>query len=622
MRSRASGHRSKQAAGFVLPLPLAFAGACAALGACRKDPTVVVRTVTVNVPAACAGDGGAYATDYEYGDFEPEKPAEGHYLAEAGVPLPEVDPQARALVVQMTEGTSSWAGVTDVPATGDVDVLALPQVASCALSGKVTENGPRTGAALGAIAPGSVMLVGGSEPAESGPQTFVADLATGVVHTIYPDLLSPRSHATLTPFGDGALVAGGLANGVVLQTAEVYDASAGGFQQQSALMMSAARTQHGAVVLATGETLLVGGIGADRTTVLGTMEIIDPATRVIRADGVPQLAFPRRDPSVLLLASGEVLVAGGVDGSGAPVSQLEWFSPDVTQEVATYDLGAIGSAQAYVALEAGGALAVAGEDAGACSFSVWQISAAHKLQSALPFMCSAPPAPVFFGGAQGAPVLWTGGEWLRWQPWEGTFDGLTVLEDVTKDHVGDATCAPDPGMAMWLDPSTMQLTVLRFDTTNAYSTLDELLVMNPSSMAPDVFPFPGVVSFDTQSLPESLELGPTASAFVTDRTYADVAVDVLMTTSPAPYVVLRDGFGDEVEVGGVSCPANLSSASGAPLHVERHGATVTWSTTQGISGTCAGTFAADARLSLGLRGNPDATTTSGATDLQVRRLSP
>ncbi len=590
---------------------------------CSKGGTVHDRSVTVHVPAACPAGSAAYATYEGLGDFEPSTPQEGHYLYDVGTDLPEIDPRARVVVVQATEAAEAggsegvWQGLAALPPSGDVDVLVLPELASCALSGAVGPQGdavpPRTGSTLGPIGSGGVMLAGG---VGTGAQTFVADLDTGEVTTVNPDLLHPRSHATVTAFGSGALVAGGIdPGGAVLQTAEVYEPTMGGFDQQNALVMSAARSEHGAVVLATGETLLVGGVGADGKTVLGTMEILDPATRVVRAEGVAQLTTPRKDPAVLLLASGEVLVAGGYDASGAPVTMLEWFTADVSLQERTQLVGTAGTAQAFAALEAGGALVVQGSGTGSsCSLAVWQVSAERASQQAPSVPCNEAPSPVFFGGAGGAPVLWTGEVWLRWQPWSGTFASLDVL-DHQAATIGDAWCSPDPGMALWLDPSTSQLTALRFDTTNAYSPLPTTLVTGASSLAPDLLPLPGVASFDTQSPEGQLDLGLNAGAFVTDRTYGDLALDVDMPMSQAAVVVVRDAAGNEVDVGGVDCPASLSPPS--PLHVERHGATVTWSTTPGgASGTCQAPFDANARVSVGLRGP------GGARALSVTRLSP
>jgi hypothetical protein len=550
--------------------------------------------------------------------------------------------------VEAGQGRTTWTGVSDVAATGEVDLLVLPQFAWCPLALPSTSSmprGPRAGATMAAVGPRRVMIVGGMVASEGGtdqiPPTLLANLDTGSVEAVSPnDLLTPRTHASVTAFGSGAIVAGGTdPGGTILQTAEIYDPSLGGFDQQHALMLGAQRTQHGAVVLATGETLIVGGVGADGTTLLRTMEVIDPATRIVRSEGVALLAVGRRDPTVLLLASGEVLVAGGLDANGASVSTLEWFSPDVSKaSEPPQSLASVGRAQAFAALQGGGALAVLAPpmNAPAGFQSVWEISANGRPQAATPIAGSL-TAPVLFGGAQGAPVLWTGDRWLRWQPWERSFGALEVLNE-SSTSMGDARCAPDPGLAAWLDPSGPSLDLLRFDTSNAYSTLPpELLVTGPCAMgpelpsdplatntcdlAPDRLAVPGVVTFDTQSTEGQLELGPGDSAFVTDRTYADVAIDVILPTDNPAVVVLQDASNDAVQVGDpTSCPADLGAAP-STLHVERHGQTVTWSATNGTSGTCMGPFDASARLSIGLRGRP-AATLSAAQDLRVTRLGP
>ncbi len=59
--------------------------------------------------------------------------------------------------------------------------------------------------------------------------------------------------------------------------------------------------------------------------VLASLEAIDPVAQRARTGGLALLAVPRADPVVLRLASGEILVAGGVDATGLPVSTLEWF---------------------------------------------------------------------------------------------------------------------------------------------------------------------------------------------------------------------------------------------------------------------------------------------------------
>src|SRR5579884_2537607 len=369
--SMGSSHRSKRAVALVF----ALGGA-----ACRRDADVTVRTVTLHAPAACAAgtpplDGGAYGVFRPLGDFDPQPPATGHALGAVGEPLPEIDGAARFVVVDATEDDRSWTGGAAVPPTGGVDVLLLPSLASCALSAAV---GPRTGARLGAVGSGRALLSGGG--AGGDLTTYVARLDTGEVHPARPDLLTPRVRASVTPFGSGGLVAGGVdprPGGAVLATAEVYVADLDGFDQQHPVLLSGPRADHGAVVLATGETLLVGGVAADGVTVLDSTEVVDPATRTVRSEAAARLTVARRAPTVLRLASGEVLVAGGFDAAGDPVTTLEWLSPDATHATKRARDLVAGSARAFVPLSSGGALAVVAPPPGAPSGfqNVWEIDA-------------------------------------------------------------------------------------------------------------------------------------------------------------------------------------------------------------------------------------------------------
>ncbi len=602
--------------------------AAAAASGCHGDSPVITRTVTLHSPGPCAPgaaelDGGAYVTYSGLGDFDaPSAQPEGYRIGQVGAILPELAEACRMLVVEATESDANWSGVGVVAAQGNVDVLLWPSLRSCALPAPL---GARTGSTLAPIGDQTVLLVGGVAPGVAGAPspTYVAHLDTGAVAVVQTDLLTPRVGASVTAFGAGALVAGGSDPGSgasVLDSAEIY--GAGGFDQRNRIFLSAPRAYHGAVQLATGETLLVGGVGGqDGQTVLDSMEIVDPSTLTVRAENVARLSVARRSPDVLRLASGEVMVAGGVDADGNAVSTIEWFSPDVTAATKRPTELVSGVAHAYAALESGGALAVVTPplDAGANFQNVWVIGADGALEAALP-IAGAVAQPVLFGGAGGAPVLWTGDRWLRWQPWSGSFGALGVLDETPAAvPSGTAVASPDPGLAMWLDPNLSRVTGLRFDVRGEYSPLaPALLVQNADDTAPDGLVGAAGSTFDPSL---GLILGPGASAFITDRTYADVAIDVDAPTGEPALIVLRDPLGNELEVGGAGClgplPAPVPPVA-ASLHVERRGSAVTWTLAAGASGTCAAPVTPTARLAIGLRGPPQ-TGRSVATNLRVVR---
>ncbi|HEY5147352.1 MAG TPA: hypothetical protein VII82_11320, partial [Polyangiaceae bacterium] len=530
----------------------------------------------------------------------------------------------RSLLVDATAAMDrEWQGVSSVPGSGAVDVLLLPALTSCSLHGALTA---RPGAITAPVGASRVLVVGG---AASATPTVVLRLDTGSVAPATPDLGTPRNRAAVTAFGPGALVAGGVSvrDGTVLSQAEVYDAAVGGFDK-TVVTLATARADAGSVVLATGETLLLGGVGSDGKTVLASMELVDPVTRRARTTNLGMLETPRRSPTVLRLASGEILVAGGVDASGAAVPALEWFSADASRSTQRTETLVTGSARAYVALQGGGALAVvappSNQDPGTTFQNTW-ILGADGPEPATPIP-GALSQPELFGGAGGSPVLWTGDRWLRWEPWLGAFGALDALDD-TPANVGTMTTSPDPGLALWLDTTldttnaTPRFTALRFDVRGEYSPLSgPLLVTDATDTSPDRLATDGDLAFDPTIANGALTLNPGASAFVTDRTYADVRIEVDAPTGAPALLVLRDPLGNELEIGGASCPGAVVTGSPLTLTVERRGAAIDWTVSGGTpSNACPDPFAAGARLSIGVRGAPDLTR-SVARNLRVTRL--
>jgi len=632
-------HRSKWCAG--------LCGATAVV-ACNRAPDVTARIVTLYSPCAPDGltiDGGAYAVYYGLGDYEPPSTAIGARLlgSDVGDTLSEIEPNARALFVDATESEREWWGVADIPSAGNVGVMLVPALTSCVLPEEADAGAApaQSGAELASISSEQALVVGGVDAMGNPSPTLVANLETGAVGPVTQDrdLGTPRTGASLTPFGDGALVAGGfdpsVEPAVALGTAEVYDPGLGGFDQQNPILLSEPRANQGAVVLASGDTLLVGGVGA-AGTVLASMEVVDPTTDTVRAEDVASLTWARSEPTVLRLASGEILVAGGVDASGAPVTTMELFSSDASCELTTIAEPVTGGARAYTALSSGGALFVVAPLAGASAAfqNTWLVGPDASMDAATPIE-GALTEPKFFGGAGGSPALWTGDRWLRWQPWSNSFGALGSL-DATPAQVSNAFTSPDSGFAMWLDtsnPSGPVVTGLRFDTRGEYSTLDgPLLLTDTENVAPDRLVDSSTLTFDPT---QGLTLAPGASVFVTDRTYADVAITVDMPGVTPSLVVLRDQAGNELVIGGVQpapsgpCPVSSGWCAGPPegatssLQVERSGGSVTWSVPNGPSGSCTAGVDASARLSIGLRGASGPASTAApsvARNLNITRL--
>jgi hypothetical protein len=572
--------------------------AALALAACSASPVVTTRTLTIHAPKACAPGASPYALFQPLGDFEAQGATPPSIpLADVGAQLAGFPPATAEIVATVADATSAqWDAHAVLAATGNVDLLALPVGAPCALTDPI---GARAGAVLGAVDAGHVLVVGGMASAAGGavPATALVDLTRGTVSTLAAGLLTPRTEATVTAWSGGAVVAGGVqppsSGGSTEASFEVYSSALGDFTGAK-FALSQARARHGAAVLASGETLLVGGVDGTGA-VLGSMEAIDATTQRARTAGLGQLAVPRADPVVMRLASGEILVAGGVDAAGAPVATLEWFPADASAATTpTRDL-VTSSNVAFIPLGAGGALAVVAPDTPSTTFqNTWVISADHELQAATPIV-AALTAPRLFDGVEQAPALWTGDLWLVWQPWVGSFKALTAAIGGPGPS-GDPVASAEPGLGVWTDGTTVF--ALRTGARGPYATpplTSPLLLTDTNLTAPDRLVTDGAVTFDPST---GLSLQPGASVFVTDATFASFTLDAETPTGAPPLVVLRDAAGNETILDARSC----GFTPGATIHVERDGDVVKASAGGGALGTCSVAPASGARVSIGVRG--------------------
>jgi hypothetical protein len=586
---------------------------------------------------------------YGAGDFEASvdhPPTASLFLRDVGQTMAGLPPNTRAVVVDVSQPPLAidWRGIADVPKSGPVNVLVWPGGESCSLTRNVER---RTGTTLGVFGR-HVLVVGGKLSDQSRvARTFVGDLSTGILEPLDLGLRTPRTNPSVTAFRTApdevpspALVAGGENpdNLTPLGTAEIYEPAPGkpgdlgDFDRTNGttILLSGPRKNHGAVVLGSGDTVLVGG--EDETgKVLSSLDLIDVKQRVDRSENLAFLNRARKNPTVLRLASGEIFVAGGVDGKNDPVPVLEWLSPDVSANGRThrpYPNFVMGRERAFVPLEAGGVLAVVAPteaDAQKPFGTVYVISADGVPEAAVPIDPSDLEQVSLFAGAGNAPVLYTGKAWLRWDPWFGAFERIADAPNNgprCKVVDGKRWCPPivngDPGLALWLEDresAGMYLTGWRFAARTRFDTLRKpLLVDGPAGLAPDRLA--GINGSSIRFVPgRGLLMGPGASAFVTDVTFGDVVVELDVVDAP-PSVVLRDETGRELEVGGFECA--FTAGAQRSITVTRKGPRVTVATDDKAARTCQGTLAEGARVSVGLRG-ASGSGVSGATNLRVTR---
>jgi hypothetical protein len=445
---------------------------------------------------------------------------------------------------------------------------------------------------------------------------MLVDLSVGAVRALPAGLLVPRVQTTVTSWAGGGVVAGGVRpdtgdGGAAQASAEVYVSSLGDFDGQL-IVLSEPRARHGAVTLANGQTLLVGGVDGSGN-VLASMELVDASSHRAQTTNLASLAVARADPTVLVLASGEILVAGGVDASGAPVGVLEWFKGDGSAASGDPLALVASSNEAFVRLDAGGALAVIGPDAATEPAQVWVVSAAHAVEAASSIQGAS--AVQLFEGVDQAPALWTGDRWLLWDPWSGSF-ATPIAIGAVGPSVGDPAASPEPGLGVWLDGRVVN--ALRFGARGPYaSTVTALLTSTTgtSHTGPDqlVTGGPGAIVFDPTS---GLSLQTGASVFVTDATFASFTLDAQTPGSAPPALVLRDAAGNQTLLDATACAIAPSSS----IHFERDGATVRASSGTGKLVTCSIGPAADARVAIGVQGQAsEASGVSVVQDVAITR---
>ena len=565
---------------------------------CRTETTT--RTVNLHLSPSCTIPPNSSGQYIATGDYEPAGRSSLLATGVGGQTIDGIPANVASLSWSAALGDGSqWSAVTLVPATGDLDMLVLPGAQSCTLAPPV---GFAMGMVFGAVS-SSTLIASGGAMGTAQPKSFRVNLGTGGVSKMPIGLKLPRTHAAFAMLGTSgtqAIVTGGLtASEAVLISAatggEIYDDSLGDFEP-APIPLATDRADHAAVTLASGNVVLVGGYG-DSGLIKETELISFSAGQWQSAESTPLLQTARTSPYAVRLADGTILVGGGFDSAGNTVGSVEFYSPDfstMTAVISPTPSFLVRSQHAFVALDGGGALLVTAPDpTDPSNFQrAWFLMPNSAPVAITPDVGIALTDVKLVAAAGGRALLWTGTSWLVYDPWTG-FAGVVASTSVPASPL----VAPDPGMRAWVT-SDGTATVWRDSTRNVFSTEGPYLATDTSSTAPDSFPAPAFTASGGVTLPAG------ESVFVADARYLDVSVDVQAPAgSGLPYVVLRAGTGEEVEVGGASCALMLAGSS--TLHVERHGGTVSYALGQAPTGAlspCA-TITPDARVSVGVRGS-------------------
>ncbi len=151
-------------------------------------------------------------------------------------------------------------------------------------------------------ADGNVVVAGGG----SGSASVDLFNSTNLSFSSATPQLTGRNGQTATLLPNGLiLIAGGSNGSTALATAELYNPADGSFTATGSL--AHARQNHRAILLDSGQVLLVGGTG------LASAELYNPATRTFSSTN--SMAWVRDSATVSRLLDGRILVAGGSNGS-------------------------------------------------------------------------------------------------------------------------------------------------------------------------------------------------------------------------------------------------------------------------------------------------------------------
>jgi hypothetical protein len=166
----------------------------------------------------------------------------------------------------------------------------------------------RAGHTASLLADGRVLLVGGWAGDVITAGTELYDPVTNR-STAGSAMSTRRSGHTATTLADGRiLIAGGFDGTNRLASAELYDPRRGTFTLAGSLRVP--RGEHAAALLRDGRVLITGG-NRGRGDVLASAELFDPITGVFTPTG--SMTVVRHKHAATSLADGGVLIAGGSD---------------------------------------------------------------------------------------------------------------------------------------------------------------------------------------------------------------------------------------------------------------------------------------------------------------------
>jgi hypothetical protein len=189
-------------------------------------------------------------------------------------------------------------------------------------------NMARVGLTATTLTDGRVIAIGGKDPTTGLPKPDVDEVTlangTAQVRPLQAMLAAPRYDHTATRLGDdvGApvLIAGGFdATGMPIAKAELFKPLNGTFSTTFTYAMSVPRANHHAVRMADGSVLIIGGTDKSGNPITTLEVFTQDAGFLPLLQPLPSTAG-LTDFAVTTLPDGRVLITGGRDATGTPVN--------------------------------------------------------------------------------------------------------------------------------------------------------------------------------------------------------------------------------------------------------------------------------------------------------------
>jgi hypothetical protein len=207
-----------------------------------------------------------------------------------------------------------------------VTTVLVLVLAACGATGSPAASEPASSAdasgapSSSATATASIPTPQPSPPASAGSP----GVAVGSWSALAP-MAAPRAYHAATLLSDGrVLVAGGLSQGAIVASAEIYDPAGGTWS--AAGEMTQPRAFASATLLLDGTVLVAGGVTSLAGDLLSTSELYDPASGTWTRGA--DMAGPRARQVDVRLDDGRVLLVGGVGTSqGHALATAELYDP-------------------------------------------------------------------------------------------------------------------------------------------------------------------------------------------------------------------------------------------------------------------------------------------------------